>query len=135
MILTLAKYVIEAVGQELVNNLVNRMGGINLAQLALFYSVEADEIAIRKFFVLEFPKKSVNVSVNILHELRPLVADASRPLPLLFVAQEIIDDEINPLTGEEFLFHQSNLFHKYALLFCYHLKMLLSAAFIRSDLH
>ena len=130
-----AKNVVEAVGQELVNNLVNRMGGINLAQLALFYSAETDEIAIRKFFVLEFPKKSVNVSVNILHELRPLVADASRPLPLLFVAQEIIDDEINPLTGEEFLFHQSNLFHKYALLFCYHLKMLLSAAFIRSDLH
>ena len=106
-----AKNVVEAVGQELVNNLVNRMGGINLAQLALFYSVETDEIAIRKFFVLEFPKKSVNVSVNILHELRPLVADASRPLPLLFVAQEIIDDEIEPFSGEKLFLYKPYFFH------------------------
>ena len=106
-----AKDVIETIGQELVNNLVNRVRGIDFAQFALFDTVETDEIAIRKFFVLEFPKKSVNVSVNILHKLCPLIADASRPLALLLVTQKVINDEIEPFSGEKLFLYKPYFFH------------------------
>ena len=106
-----AKNVVEAVGQELVNNLVNRMGGVNFTQLALLDTVETNEFAIRKLFVLEFPKKFIDISVNILHKLCPLIADASRPLTLLLVTQKVINDEIEPFSGEKLFLYKPYFFH------------------------
>ena len=106
-----AKNVVEAVGQELVNNLVNRMGSVNFTQFALFDTVETDKLAIRKFFVLEFPKELFNVSVNVLHKLCPLIADASRPLTLLLVTQKVINDEIEPFSGEKLFLYKPYFFH------------------------